>query len=146
MCGEKSLDQGILDLLDRYINAWDFGDTTAVRHIIDFYGGDGTFLAYPDAVKDKLIGQTATNILDWQAGYASAISMQELTQVRIPTTIISGAKSHKAMLRCNQLLANHLPNANWHVLEGANHFMIGTHPSELLQLIEKQVSGVAPRG
>lgn len=140
LCDESSLSQEVLDLVARYTTEWSEGNTMAVRHIIDFYGGEGTFAAYPDPVKDKLVNQTETNMLDWRSGYASPVTLQELAAARIPTMIVFGGASHRAMRRSNQLLSEHLPNSSLKLLEGANHFMIGTHATELADIIERHIS------
>lgn len=140
LCDETFLSQEVLDLVDRYTTQWGVGNTMAVRHIIDFYGGEGTFDGYPDPVKDKLVNHTETNILDWRAGFASRVTLQELAAARIPTMIVCGGESHMAMRRSNQLLSAHLSNSDLTILQGANHFMIGTHAAELTNIIERHVS------
>lgn len=136
MCHESELNQEMRALMARYTREWEDGNAMAVRHVIDFYGGPGTFDAYPGSVKEKLISQTATNILDWQTGYASAVSIAEIAAMQVPTLVICGGTSHLAMKRSNQLLVNHLPFSELRILEGANHFMMGTHADDLAAAIE----------
>lgn len=141
LCDEATLHQEVLDLVNRYTTEWDAGNKMAVRHIIDFYGGQGAFSAFPDPVKDKLVSQTETNILDWQSGFASPVSLQELSAIRVPTAIVCGSASHMAMRRSNHLLSEHLSSSSLTMLEGANHFMIGTHAKQLTEIIGKHISG-----
>lgn len=141
LCNETALNQHVLDLVDRYITDWDSANNMAVRHIIDFYGGDGTFSGYPEPVKEKLISQTATNILDWRSGFASLVELEDIVAVQVPALVVCGGRSHMAMRRCNQLLVDHLPNSNLKILNDANHFMIGTHAEDLKSIIERHVSG-----
>ena len=138
--GESALNQDVHAMTGRYFNEWDSGNQQAVRHVIDFYGTAGTFDAYPPVVQDKLISQTPTNILDWKTGYADPMKLADLAAVKVPTLVVCGGASHRAMHRCNQLLVDHLPRAKIMTLEGANHFMIGTHASDLTHAIEHQVS------
>lgn len=65
--------------------------------MIDFYGDVGTFDAYPPAVQDKVITQTATNILDWDSGYAEFPVQPDFAAVNVPTLVICGNASHLAM-------------------------------------------------
>ena len=137
--GESALNQEVHAMTRRYFNEWDNENQQAVRHVIDFYGEAGTFDAYPPAVQEKLIGQTPTNILDWQTGYADPMKLADLAAVKVPTLVVCGRASHMAMQRCNQLLVEHLPRAKIMTLEGANHFMIGTHAADLTHAIEHHV-------
>lgn len=137
--GETALSQQVHAMTDRYLTDWHRGDPHAVRHVIDFYGGPGTLDTWPAAVQDKVISQTATNVLDWQTGYASTLTLEDLATVTVPTLVVYGGASHGAMQRCNQLLADHLPRAACVALEGANHFMITTHAAELTRRIEAHI-------
>lgn len=141
MCNESKLNQEMRALLARYTREWEDGNQSAVRHIIDFYGGPGTFDGYPGPLKEKLISQTATNILDWQTGYGSAVSLAEIAEMQVPTLVVCGGISHLAMKRSNQLLVDHLPDSELRMLAGANHFMMGTHSDELAAAIERHIRG-----
>lgn len=140
-CGEQKLGEEINRLVDQYIEAWRGGEQWAVRHIIDFYGGSGTFESYPDLVKLKLVNQTETNIMDWKSGISESISIREIARVEIPTLIVTGTESNAAMKRCNQLLATHIPRSIHQLLDGANHFMLATHACELTTIIKKHIRG-----
>lgn len=139
LAGETDLNQQVDAMTGTYFEGWRGGDRQAVRHVIDFYGGAGTFDAYPAPVQEKVMAQTPTNILDWETGYAEFPTLQEFATVSVPTLVICGNTSHAAMQRCNQLLVQRLPNAKLLALEGANHFMIGTHPAELARLIDEHI-------
>ena len=140
LCGESVLHQEVHALVDHYTQEWRAGNQIAVRGIIDFYGGPGMFDGYPGQVKEKLISQTATNILDWKTGFASAVSMAEIAAINVPTLVLCGSASHLAMKRSNELLVDHLPDSNLRMLEAANHFMIGTHAEKLTAIIEGFIS------
>ena len=142
--GESALNREVHAMTGLYFNEWDNGNQQAVRHVIDFYGEAGTFDAYPLAVQEKLISQTPTNILDWKTGYADPMTLADLDAVKVPTLVVCGSASHRAMQRCNQLLVDNLPQAKIMTLEGANHFMIGTHAPDLTRAIEHHIRTVAP--
>lgn len=139
---ETELSHQVRVMTDTYMADWDRGDPRAVRHVIDFYGGPGAFMAYPPAVQDKVMALTATNILDWKTGSAQAPAQADIAAVDTPTWVICGSHSHRAMQRCNQLLVDTLPHARLQMLEGANHFMIATHAAELTHRIERQISSL----
>lgn len=137
--GEAELNEQLHAMKDAYFSAWRSGDPQAVRHLLDFYGGAGTFDTYPGPVREKLMAQTSTNILDWETGDAVSLTMQELAVVTVPTLVVCGSVSHPAMQRCNQLLTQWMTQAKLQALEGANHFMIVTHPVELARVIDKHI-------
>lgn len=140
--GETALSGQVRAMKDNYVAVWNSGDQRAVRHVIDFYGGAGTFDAYPSAVQDKVITQTPTNILDWDSGYAESPRLEDFATVNVPTLVICGGTSHMAMQRCNQLLVDYLPQAQLMALDGANHFMIVTHAADLTLLIDRHIREV----
>lgn len=142
--GEAALSQQVRAMIDRYRVEWANGNLQAVRDIIDFYGGAGAFDAYPPAVQEKLISHTATNILDWQTGYTGSIDLADFAAVKVRTLVVCGKSSHMAMQRCNQLLVDYLPQANIMALEGANHFMIGTHAADLTRIVEQHIRAAEP--
>jgi pimeloyl-ACP methyl ester carboxylesterase len=144
VCGETALNQEVLAMVDRYMGEFRDANVKAVRHVIDFYGGAGSFDGYPTSIQEKLISQTATNVLDWQSGIETSVSLTDIAAVQVPTLVVCGSASNMPMKRCNQLLVDHLPNSHFKMMEGANHFMIGTHAKELTAAIERHLSGQEP--
>lgn len=132
---DAALKQEVDAMTRQYLADWQNGDRLAVRRVIDFYGGTGSFDAYPPALQDKMVGFTPTNILDWQTAYAPGITSDMFATLALPTLVVCGSTSHAAMQRCNQRLVQLLPQARLHMLDGANHFMIATHPADLTRLI-----------
>ena len=57
------------DMTDAYFDAFRAGQTVAIEAMIDFYGGAGTFAAWPERVRRYAIDTTPVNILDWAAAY-----------------------------------------------------------------------------
>ncbi|MEO7953736.1 MAG: alpha/beta hydrolase [Polaromonas sp.] len=139
LAGESGLSNAVHAMTARFISNWNSGDQQAVRHVINFYGGEGAFESYPSAVQMKLIAQTPTNILDWQTGSSATTGLSDLAKLAVPTCVICGDLSHTAMKRSNELLAKHLPRAKLSYLRGANHFMIGSHAAELATAIDQHI-------
>ena len=138
--GESGLNDIVRTVVAQYMSDWNRGEKQAVHHIINFYGGPGTFESFPPAIQDKLSSQTPTNILDWQTGNAVQAERADFAQLDVPISIICGALSHDAMKRSNGVLASYLPRATLSFLDNANHFMIGTHAAELLEVIEWHIA------
>jgi pimeloyl-ACP methyl ester carboxylesterase len=123
----------------RYFAAHAAGDAEAIAAMIDFYGGAGTFAAWPPRVRDYAVATTAVNILDWAGAYDFAPSAAELAVVDIPVLVLRGEKSHPAIRQANAVLAARIKQAECITVEGAAHFMISTHPNRVARLVAEHV-------
>jgi pimeloyl-ACP methyl ester carboxylesterase len=128
-------------MTDRYAAAWHAGDREAARHVIDFYGGAGTFDAFPARVRDFVVQTTPTNLLDWVLAYADETPAQAFAKVSAPTLVVRGMLGHPAVRRSNELIARALPNAHLVYVANASHFMIATHATDVAALIEAHATG-----
>lgn len=124
-----------------YFTEFAAGRPDAARHVIDFYGGPGTFDAFPQKVRDYVIATTATNILDWSSATPFAPSPAEYGTIAAPTLLIRGGASNPPMLRIPELLAASIPRARLVTIDGGSHFLPATHPGELAPLIDAHVAG-----
>lgn len=130
------------EMSDAYIGAFEAGNTGAIALMIDFYGGLGTFAAWPERVRDYACQTTAVNILDWRTAYGVPLSAATLATVEVPTLVLCGGASHPAIRRANERVAEGIANASRATLAGAAHFMISTHPKEVAGMIAGHVAGV----
>ncbi|HMM93170.1 alpha/beta fold hydrolase [Bradyrhizobium sp.] len=128
-----------------YSAAFGRGEADAIAQMIDFYGGAGTFAAWPQRVRDYAIETTSANLLDWESAYNFRLTPASLASVKIPTLVIWGETSHPAACRANELLSRFMPRADHVTIAGASHFMIATHPKPFSDLIIRHVerSGLA---
>ena len=126
-------------MTDIYFSLFQAGDRNAIELMIDFYGGAGTFAGWPQRVRDYAIETTAANILDWASGYGFRLTRTSLAKVDIPTLVLWGEKSHPAVQRTNQLLAQ-CTRASAVTVGGAAHFMISTHAEEVARTLARHVS------
>jgi pimeloyl-ACP methyl ester carboxylesterase len=85
------------------------GEAEVARHVIDFYGGTGTFDSMPPKVRSYVVATTAVNVRDWSSGTPFEPSKETLQSIDVPTTVVRGANSHPAMLRIAELLHNSIP-------------------------------------
>lgn len=131
LADETPLARHVQAMTDAYMAAWKQGDPRAIEPVIDFYGGPGFFQNCPPQLQAKFVAQTPTNVLDWQTGLAEIPSTEEFSALQTRTLVVCGSNSQMAMRRCNQLLVDRLPQAQFKMLDGANHFMIGTHAAQL---------------
>ncbi len=123
----------------RYFAAFARGEAEAARHVIDFYGGAGTFEAMPAKVRHYVIATTAVNVRDWSSGTPFEPTAERLRAIAMPTTVVRGEQSHPAMLRIAALLHEVIPRAHLVTIEGGSHFLPSTHPAEVAALVRRQV-------
>jgi pimeloyl-ACP methyl ester carboxylesterase len=137
--GDHAHYRAFREMTQGYFAAHAAGDAQAIAAMIDFYGGPGTFAAWPPRVRDYAVSTTAVNILDWASGYGFALSPAALGEVEIPVLVLWGGKSHAAVRHANALIAASMKHAIGTKLEGAAHFMIATHPNRVARLVADHV-------
>ncbi|MGP8124199.1 MAG: alpha/beta fold hydrolase [Xanthobacteraceae bacterium] len=125
-----------------YFADFDRGNVEAIAAMIDFYGGAGTFASWPPRVRSYAMETTRANILDWASAYGFSLSAASLATTRIPGLVVWGGASHPAVQRANALLGERLGGAASVKIDGAAHFMIATHASEVADLIALHVHRV----
>ena len=126
-------------MTEAYFAAFDGGNAEAIAAMIDFYGGPGTYAAWPPRVRAYAIETTPVNIRDWASAYGFAPSAAALGALQIPTLVVRGGKSNPAVQRANALLGECIKGAALTTIEDAAHFMISTHPNEVGGLIAQHV-------
>jgi pimeloyl-ACP methyl ester carboxylesterase len=131
--------RAIRRMTEAYFAAFAGGNREAIASMIDFYGGAGTFAAWPPRVRAYAVETTPVNILDWATAYGFALSPAALAAVEIPALVVWGEASHPAMRRANALLGAYLRRAVVAVIDGAAHFMIATHANQVARLIARHV-------
>jgi pimeloyl-ACP methyl ester carboxylesterase len=137
--GEFSQYRCFREMTDIYFSMFQAGDRDAIRQMVDFYGGAGTFDGWPQRVRDYAIETTASNILDWASAYGFQLTRPSLTKIDIPVLVLWGENSHPAVQRTNQLLAQ-CTRASTTVIGGAAHFMISSHAEEVARTLAQHVS------
>jgi pimeloyl-ACP methyl ester carboxylesterase len=115
------------------------GEAEAARHVIDFYGGAGTFDSMPPKVRSYIVATTAVNVRDWSSGTPFEPSEESLQSIDVPTTVVRGANSHPAMRRIAELLHDSIPSAQLVTIEGGSHFLPSSHPAEIAALVRTMV-------
>lgn len=129
------------ELRDSYFAAHAGGDREAIRLMIDFYAGEGTFDAMPPKVRNYACDTAHTNVRDWIDAYAFELPRASMEALDLPVAIGWGGNSHPAIRRANEVLTQRIPGASSSVIPGAAHFMISTHPQDVAGIISR----IAPR-
>lgn len=134
-CGEDAHYRAFRDMTDAYFADWRGGDREAIRTMIDFYGGEGTYASWPERVRAYAVETTPVNMRDWACAYEELLSPQMLAAIDVPLAVAVGAQSHPAICRANGLVAMAVKGATFKTIGGAAHFMISTHPGQVAELI-----------
>jgi pimeloyl-ACP methyl ester carboxylesterase len=136
---ERHLYRDFREMTDSYFAAFAGGDAEAIRVMIDFYGGAGTFTSWPRRVRAYAMDTTAVNIRDWASAFGFALSSAMLQSIDVPALVAWGACSHRAARRANALLAQSLRGSRYAEIAGAAHFMISTHAPDVARLVANHV-------
>lgn len=129
-------------MTDVYFAEFEVGRPDAARHVIDFYGGAGTFDAFPPKVRDYVVATTASNIRDWTSARSFQPTLTEFREINVPTLVIRGGNGHPAMQRIAELLTENLASAEMATIDGGSHFLPMTHAAEVARLVAAHVARV----
>src|SRR6267154_1969956 len=108
--GEHRHYRAFREMTDVYFDAFRAGETAAIELMIDFYGGAGTFAAWPERVRRYAVDTTPVNILDWASAYDFQLTPACLTNIDVPALVLRGGASHAARRRANELLCQCMAN------------------------------------
>jgi pimeloyl-ACP methyl ester carboxylesterase len=138
-CGEDDHYQSFRQMSRAYVEAFQAGQSDAIAEMIDFYGGTGTFAAWPQRVRDYAIATTPANLMDWSCAYGFDLTPALLARVAVPSLVAYGEASHPAPKRANELLGRCIPGGRTAAIPGAAHFMIATHAGEVARLVAAHI-------
>jgi len=136
--GEQEHYQAFRRMTDAYVADFAGGNRAAIASMIDFYGGAGTWDSWPAKVRGYAEQTTPVNILDWASAYGFALNPAILATIDLPTLVICGGKSHRAMQRLCAALAWSL-HGEFETLKPAAHFMIATHAGDVARRIADHI-------
>ena len=139
-CGDIDLYEQVCTMRDAYVDAYRNREGDAARRVIDFYGGSGSFYAFPQRMRDSIIATTATNVLDWISGMGFDPELAAYASITVPSLVIRGECGHPAVRRTAEILGGAIPNSALVTVSSASHFVIATHASEVARLIGAHVS------
>ena len=138
--GEYGHYRAFREMTGNYFASYFAGDPWAIEPMIDFYGGRGTFAAWPPRVRGYAVDTTPVNVFDWANVYGFWLTPELLKTVEVPTLIVRGGESHPAMRCLSALLARYIRGASLVTVPDAAHFVISTHPEEIACAIERHVT------
>jgi pimeloyl-ACP methyl ester carboxylesterase len=115
--------------------AYEADEADAAGRIIDFWGGEGSFAAMPEGVRDHCRELAYANVLDWRSAYCFTATRADYATLDMPVLLVRGALANPAMEAITASLAAAIPNARATEVAHASHFLITTHPKQCAQLL-----------
>ena len=137
--GEDELYAAFGAMTREYFAEFEAGQPEAARHVIDFYGGEGTFAAMPPKVRDYVVKTTPANVRDWSSGTPFEPPLSAYRQIATPTLVVRGGEGHPAMKRIAEILSETIPHSRIETIAGGSHFLPSTHPADIARLLEAHV-------
>jgi pimeloyl-ACP methyl ester carboxylesterase len=125
---------------EEYFRSFNRSDREAVRGVVEYLCGRGSFDGLPARMREYVVQTTPTHVLDMRTAFDPTLS--SFANILLPTLVVRGACSPPPLQRSAEILRVALANASLHTLPDANHFMPGTHATELAGLIGEHVRKV----
>ena len=107
----------------------------AVKTIIDFWGGQGSFSSMPRVVQEYCRSTGFANVLDWRTALSFKTSCDDFRNWKIPCLIVRGELANDEMIEITDVLSKSIPDSKSSVVTGANHFLISSHPAICANLL-----------
>jgi pimeloyl-ACP methyl ester carboxylesterase len=122
------------------------GDSEAVRTMVEFWFGPGSFEQMPPPARGFLVDQAPANAHDVRATLADRYSLDELRRLSVPVLVVLGDRSSAVMAAICEGIAAGVARGTLVRLEGANHALTTTHADAVADLIAELADRTAPTG
>ncbi|MBV7395145.1 alpha/beta fold hydrolase [Mameliella sediminis] len=126
---------GLTQLVNRFSAAVAAGDPEAPGLIIDYWSRPGVFAGMPDPVRAFCAQGAGTNLLDWRTARDFTPCFADFQTLPMPCTICRGEHASPAIVDVSAELVNAIPESRLDVVEGADHFLVSTHPEACAAII-----------
>jgi pimeloyl-ACP methyl ester carboxylesterase len=122
------------------------GDSEAVRTMVEFWFGPGSFEQMPPPARGFLVDQAPANARDVRATLADRYSLDELRRLIVPVLVVLGDRSSAVMAAICEGIAAGVARGSLVRLERANHALTTTHADAVADLIADLADRAAPTG
>ena len=123
-----------------YREAFEAGDRWAVRRVIDFWGGAGSFDAMSEIARTAISAWTAQNLRHWKDGFAYRADPEALRSLRVPTVLVQSEQAHPIARLIIRRLHELIPRSRVVEMPATTHFMVLTHPAETARVLAGSLS------
>jgi pimeloyl-ACP methyl ester carboxylesterase len=118
-----------------YRRAHATGDNWAVRGVIDFWGGPGSFDAMPESARTTIAAWVPRNLRHWEPAFQRHKLFEHLDRLRMPVTLVVSERAHPTAKLIARRLNERIAGSRVLEIAGANHFMLFTHPVESARIV-----------
>jgi pimeloyl-ACP methyl ester carboxylesterase len=135
----------ILAVRDDTIRLVDEGDLNAsAQRFIDYWMGDGTWGATPEARRPALAAAMRAVKPEWHAAFHEPTALKAFAAVDVPTLFLTGTKSKASARAVARLLTTVLPRVQVEEIDGVGHMAPLTQPDKVNPLIERFLEAAQP--
>ena len=135
---ESAVAREILAVRDDTIRLVDQGNLTlAAQRFIDYWMGDGAWVATPESRRPALAEAMRAVKSQWLALLSESTPLRAFAAVNVPTLFLNGTKSKASALAVARLVTAVLPRVRREELEGLGHMGPVTHPDTINPLIKR---------
>ncbi len=131
-------------VFDGYAARVEAGDSEAVRAMVEFWFGPGSFEQMPPPARGFLVDQAPANARDVRATLADRYSLDALRRLALPVLVVLGDRSPAAMATICEGIASGVPRGALVRLERANHALVTTHADAVADLLADLADRAAP--
>ena len=115
-----------------------------MARFIDYWNGAGAWARTRPEAQAALARQTARVALDFRAAMTDSTRFGSLRRITVPTLVLRGTASPRPTRRIAELVAQILPNARLHTIEGAGHMLPLTHREAVNTAIAEHLARSSP--
>lgn len=133
-------------VFDDYVASVTAGDGAAVRTMVEFWFGPGSFERMPAPMRSFLAEHAQHNARDVAATFRDAYTREGLRRLAMPVLVVLGERSPAVMARICQDIANTVVRGALVRLAQANHALTTTHADQVADLIAEVADGRLPDG
>ena len=113
------------------------GDSgAAAERFIDYWMGDGTWVATPEARRGTLVDAIKAQKPEWHSAFNEPTPLEAFAALDVPALLMTGTGSTAAARAVARLVGGVLPRVRIEELEGLGHMAPVTHPAAVNARIE----------
>ncbi|HEX2889241.1 alpha/beta hydrolase [Vineibacter terrae] len=137
LSGDTATLQSATAYFSDYVARVRAGEPEVIRHMVDFWFGDGAYARLPPPVQQFLASAAGSNARDVAGSMAETVSREALAALTAPVVIGYGSASPAVVPAIARALAAIVPNGRIEAIDRATHGMLDSHPEQVAGLIRQ---------
>ena len=107
-----------------------------VSALLNYWLGDGAWDRTPPPLRQLLLHDA--DLIHNHIGHAATWEppIDRLAALPMPVSIIAGSDTRESAASIARILSGLIPNSDYHVVQGAGHDLVRTHPREIAELVD----------